>query len=316
MNEQAGRDSEAPQPCDQCGVANRPGISFCGGCGALISDPLKLNRDELFRRPMLITTLAATHFVFGALMILLGTLVMLQGSRIPAAPVFVLALIGIGLGHLVCGRDLWKVRPGGRVGAMVFAGLWLIAFPIGTVVGAAVLVYLTRPLMRLLFSGLQPEAMAAEDVARLHIASKTGSSGGIAAVVTVAAVLMLAIPTTGIIAAIAIPNILNSINQGRCSRAVDDLRSISDAIDTYHRGTLPIGVETIDDLQSELPENVVLPTHDGWGRPYIVESVEDGYRVFSYGRDGKPGPEPPNESFDSDLVIENRLNMLDRPASE
>ena len=62
---------------------------------------------------------------------------------------FVLALMG-GIG-LLQGRE-W-----GRIMTIVHAALSLFWIPIGTVIGALVLVYLTRPEVRDYFAGAAPE---------------------------------------------------------------------------------------------------------------------------------------------------------------
>ena len=45
--------------------------------------------------------------------------------------------------------------------------------------------------------------------------------------------LLIVVAIIGIIAAIAIPNLLNAINRGRQKRTMADMRSIATAIETY-----------------------------------------------------------------------------------
>jgi len=54
--------------------------------------------------------------------------------------------------HLACARGLRRLRPFGRSLQMVVATISLLVVPVGTVAGATILYYVTRPSVRILFS--------------------------------------------------------------------------------------------------------------------------------------------------------------------
>jgi hypothetical protein len=305
MNEQPSTTSRASATCDNCGVSNHAGARFCGGCGQLLADPLTLDRDALFQRPMPVTILAVLHLVLGGLSILLALLVVLTGGG-GIGPLFVIVFGGAGVGHIVVGRDLWSLKPAGRTGALIFAGIWMLGIPFGTILGILIMVYLTRGASRVLFSGRQPEDLTAEDLALLHRAAAEGSTAGVVSVIVVAAMLLVAVPVTGIIAAIAVPNFINAVNIGRCKRAAADLRTMAEAVENFRtiNGELPAGVTDMVSFQERVSGDPNTPLMDPWNQPYGVEITPSSYRIWSYARDGVPGPDPPDGSFNVDIVIE------------
>ena len=62
----------------------------------------------------------------------------------------VLALLGIA--QLTVGIRLRSFHPGARIGAIIFCGLWLLFFPLGTIIGGACLWYLVRPAASYVFT--------------------------------------------------------------------------------------------------------------------------------------------------------------------
>jgi hypothetical protein len=75
-------------------------------------------------------------------------------------------LSAAGLFHLVNAYLLWRLRPFGRILQIVQSAIWVWVIPVGTIVSAFVLYYLTRPGVRLLFSG-QPWPSMTPDAQRL-----------------------------------------------------------------------------------------------------------------------------------------------------
>ena len=106
--------------------------------------------------------------------------------------------------------------------------------------------------------------------------------------------LLIVVAIIGIIAAIAIPNLLNAINRGRQKRTMSDIRTIGTAIEAY----------AVDNSRSPYPRTVAVgsspltcdlieptyvkraPRNDGWnlplGEPYS-EAAE--LQVGGAGRD-------------------------------
>jgi hypothetical protein len=121
-------------------------------------------------RPTGVALLAALNGVVAAIHLTLGMLMLCFGAMPPNVDDHRVAMIagallaGAGLFHLANGILLWRLRPSGRLLEIIqSAAVWLWVFPIGTIVSAFVLYYLTRPGVKLLFSGqpwpsLTPEA--------------------------------------------------------------------------------------------------------------------------------------------------------------
>ena len=136
--------------------------------------------------------------------------------------------------------------------------------------------------------------------------------------------LLIVIAIIGILAAIAIPNLLNAVQRGKQKRTMSDMRALATAVETYavDHGTYPTAScpsgtfttsgprLTTDSFTSLAPTYVaVVPALDGWGRFYRYALRADGaaYNVISTGRDGA------NDSiacgtttdFNSDIVYSN-----------
>ena len=101
--------------------------------------------------------------------------------------------------------------------------------------------------------------------------------------------LLIVVAIIGIIAAIAIPNLLNAIDRGKQKRTMADLRSIGTAIEEYSidNNFYPVAA-SIADL--EAPDMLTpsyirkLPERDGWGTDIAVESTSGDYTLGSCGK--------------------------------
>ena len=103
--------------------------------------------------------------------------------------------------------------------------------------------------------------------------------------------LLIVVAIIGIIAAIAIPNLLNALHRGRQKRSMADMRTIATAIGTYatDMNYYPRGITSLDEVRQYI-EPVYLrntPRRDGWGTAFYVETADNGahYTIQSYGRD-------------------------------
>src|SRR5881628_1864295 len=82
--------------------------------------------------------------------------------------------------------------------------------------------------------------------------------------------LLIVVAIIGIIAAIAIPNLLNAIDRGKQKRTMADIRSIGTAVEEYSidlnfypkYGT--VDVNTVTELTPIYIK--VIPANDGWNR--------------------------------------------------
>jgi general secretion pathway protein G len=124
--------------------------------------------------------------------------------------------------------------------------------------------------------------------------------------------LLIVCAVIGLIAAIAIPNLVNAIQRGRQARSVGDLRGLSNAVGMYQQdyAKFPLASSWVE--LSELDEILVAymggyNQNDGWLRPFMYRSDGDNYTLVSYGLNGapdQPWTQGPINYFDDDLVVE------------
>ena len=114
--------------------------------------------------------------------------------------------------------------------------------------------------------------------------------------------LLIVIAIIGILAAIAIPNLLAAVQRGRQKRSMADMRSLATAIESYAVDTnlypdavCEAGMYTAD-TENALASNsftILVPSYiakvpytDGWSDPflYAVPLAHDHYRLVSLGR--------------------------------
>ncbi len=120
--------------------------------------------------------------------------------------------------------------------------------------------------------------------------------------------LLIVIAIIGILAAIAIPNLLNAVQRGKQKRTMADARSFATAIEAYavDNNSYPAGscadgaFTTAGTAMTDTSLSILVPTYiaqppriDGWGRPlfYNVRGPVgqfDSYNLISNGRDGSP----------------------------
>ncbi len=106
--------------------------------------------------------------------------------------------------------------------------------------------------------------------------------------------LLIVVAIIGIIAAIAIPNLLNAINRGRQKRTMADIRSIATAIESYQVdfNFFPKGLTAAGTIRVQGPTYLAptyikrIPGEDGWAQPICAESDAAGstYSVWSFGK--------------------------------
>ena len=90
--------------------------------------------------------------------------------------------------------------------------------------------------------------------------------------------LLIVVAIIGIIAAIAIPNLLNAIHRGRQKRTMADMRTVATAIGTYatDMNFYPRNITSMTDMETHLEPVYIrnTPVKDGWGTQ--VQVVTDG----------------------------------------
>lgn len=101
--------------------------------------------------------------------------------------------------------------------------------------------------------------------------------------------------TTGMIAAVAVPNFLNAVDRGKQKRTMADIRSVATAVETFsideNRYPTSLGGTwvPIDQIASKLEPTYIrkLPREDGWGNKLMFQGNGREYRIVSPGKDGK-----------------------------
>ncbi len=104
--------------------------------------------------------------------------------------------------------------------------------------------------------------------------------------------LLVVVVIIGIVAAIAIPNLLNGIERGKQKRTMADIRQMGTAIETYavDRNFFPMSSDFAG-LRTVLEGSYVqkLPAQDGWAHLFEYDPSSPagaGYTLKSYGKDG------------------------------
>ena len=126
--------------------------------------------------------------------------------------------------------------------------------------------------------------------------------------------LLIVVAIIGIIAAIAIPNLLNALHRGRQKRTMADMRTIATATGSYMTDAnfYPRSVGDMDGLEDHL-EPIYLknvPKRDGWGTTYRALSDAPGshYTLVSYAKnkasDGFDGYGTLTNEFNKDLWVQ------------
>jgi general secretion pathway protein G len=101
--------------------------------------------------------------------------------------------------------------------------------------------------------------------------------------------LLIVVAIIGIIAAIAIPNLLNAIHRGRQKRTMADMRTVGTAVGAYATDTnFYIRSANYDSLGSYLQPHYIklVPRKDGWNTPMYFATDAAGmfYSLESYGK--------------------------------
>ena len=127
--------------------------------------------------------------------------------------------------------------------------------------------------------------------------------------------LLIVVAIIGIIAAIAIPNLLNAIDRGKQKRTMADMRSIGTAIESYAvdnnfypKGMSNVNAAGVTTYVSPIYIRTV-PTTDGWQNAWDLDSVAGGtqYTITSPAKDATQGSQTGGQTtdFNCDIVFAN-----------
>lgn len=128
--------------------------------------------------------------------------------------------------------------------------------------------------------------------------------------------LLIVVAIIGIIAAIAIPNLLNAIQRGKQKRTMADMRAVGTSIEAYavDYNQYPSGGSSVTVITSKLEPRYIknVPTEDGWNGTfdYTTDATFQAYTLISYGKDNTDDGD--NDSytgitgqFNNDIVFAN-----------
>jgi general secretion pathway protein G len=295
--------------CSRCGSANAPEARYCLKCGGPVSGSLQ---TPAMKRPTLITILAILHFIFDPLMIV-GGIAMLAT---PAASsedrilgiVFGSIMLLMALVAFIGAIGMWKLKAFGRTIQIVLSAIGLLAIPIGTIISALILWYLFTPAVKVLFSGKRPEQLTQQEIVSLQ-----PSSGGAAPMVIAVVIGGFAIiAIIGIIAAIAIPNLLTAMQRAKQKRTMADMRTIAVSVEEFAQknNRFPDATD-VEGLKAQLAQ-ASLATMDGWASVMRYGTDGTNYWLISAGKDAQFETDDPRvygegqtTNFDSDIVFVN-----------
>ena len=126
--------------------------------------------------------------------------------------------------------------------------------------------------------------------------------------------LLIVVAIIGIIAAIAVPNLLTAIQRSRRSRTAADIRAIGTALGSYQVDTnlYPIQAGVAINLitfQASLDTGMTRSYYEGalkdaWGTYFYYNGDTNGYTLVSYGKNKNPGAAG-GADFDSDIIYIN-----------
>jgi general secretion pathway protein G len=118
--------------------------------------------------------------------------------------------------------------------------------------------------------------------------------------------LLIVVAIIGIIATIAVPQLLDAIDRGRQRRTMADMRNIATANGTYRVDNGEYAA-ALSNLQPTYMQ--VVPTDDAWATAFGYSLSSGDYTLTSNGADGSTGPAAPdpwiNDPYEPDLTLTN-----------
>ncbi len=125
--------------------------------------------------------------------------------------------------------------------------------------------------------------------------------------------LLIVVAIIGIIAAIAVPNLMTAVDKGKQTRTMADMKAIAGAVEVYavDNNTYP-RVTSYAALTPFIQPVYIrtAPPNDGWSHAWVYEGDTAGgltYTLISLGKDGIPSVVNGGQThdFDCDIVYAN-----------
>lgn len=102
--------------------------------------------------------------------------------------------------------------------------------------------------------------------------------------------LLIVVAIIGIIAAIAIPNLLNAIQRGKQKRTMADMRAVGTAVEAYavDNNLYPSSGSSVSSITTYIEPKYIkkVPVLDAWSFPITYVSDNQSYTIGSGGKDG------------------------------
>lgn len=121
--------------------------------------------------------------------------------------------------------------------------------------------------------------------------------------------LLIVVGIIGIIAAITLPLLMDSIDRSKQRRTMGDMHTLVIANGTYKVDLQEYAPALVNLVGGEYLQ--VLVSDDAWGNPFGYNTDGDTYDLTSLGRDGATGPAAPspwvNQPFDPDIIVINGM---------
>lgn len=131
--------------------------------------------------------------------------------------------------------------------------------------------------------------------------------------------LLIVVAIIGILAAIAIPNLLNAVQRSRQKRTMAEMRSVATAwearatdFNDYAAAGLswPNASDPISELAPFLEPTYIkkVPRYDGWNTEFRVGATPNSYSIRSFGADKVAGPDNTTQFmttnyYDCDIIF-------------
>jgi len=122
--------------------------------------------------------------------------------------------------------------------------------------------------------------------------------------------LLIVVAIIGIIAAIAIPNLIYALSSAKQKRTMADLRSIGTALEMYQKdhGFYPVKADTTIGVVRPLLRiyNSSVSIFDGWNTEFFYSSDGNDYSLISFGKNRRqdlPYINGQTHNFNADIVF-------------